>query len=450
METKIVKKPIKVEEATCNICFDDFELHKMYEAGCNHIFCENCYKDFQCNKIEEGPGCVNMNCPMKSCPYYVVDSMVTKIQGVDDKYWVKYQQHLLDDFVKWSPNIIFCPEPDCKTVIEIDEKMLSAKGKLPQRDIECYCESQICLRCGEPGHEPVSCDDFKGWVDNLDSKVDKLSKTWISQNTKPCPKCKVDTDKNTGCMRMVCKQCQFQYCWMCKGEWVVAHANPTTAGYWQCNIYKEDPKDKVTKSINERNMKKVQFYLERYADTKNTYKANKSSIIKTKSIIDKISKSMCNESESMTQGQNITLSIDFDFYFKALKLVAKARDFMANTYILANNIVNEYLIDLFAENQNMLLQSLEALNQYLVDHPIKELFQVVNSVCNLCAEFHQHKKAILELTSTQSLQFNNAKTDYQKKDFLENIKIEKYKETDDFKKPDTSITKLDEIKRYWV
>jgi ariadne-1 len=33
---------------------------------------------------------------------------------------------------------------------------------------------------------------------------DEIDKAWISLNTKPCPKCKLNIEKNQGCMHMTC------------------------------------------------------------------------------------------------------------------------------------------------------------------------------------------------------------------------------------------------------
>ncbi|GIY13167.1 e3 ubiquitin-protein ligase parkin, partial [Caerostris extrusa] len=53
------------------------------------------------------------------------------------------------------------------------------------------------------------------------SKWDEDSRKTIKITTKPCPKCRTPTERDGGCMHMVCtrSQCGFHWCWVCQEEW---------------------------------------------------------------------------------------------------------------------------------------------------------------------------------------------------------------------------------------
>ena len=38
----------------------------------------------------------------------------------------------------------------------------------------------------------------------------------IKVMTKPCPKCRIPTERDGGCMHMECSRCNFQWCWLCQ------------------------------------------------------------------------------------------------------------------------------------------------------------------------------------------------------------------------------------------
>jgi len=40
---------------------------------------------------------------------------------------------------------------------------------------------------------------------------------------KRCPKCSIITQKNEGCNHIICPKCNYQWCWLCNGEYSVEH-----------------------------------------------------------------------------------------------------------------------------------------------------------------------------------------------------------------------------------
>jgi len=64
----------------------------------------------------------------------------------------------------------------------------------------------------------------------IEEKEDTLTTEWIQKNSKPCPRCLINIEKVHGCMHMTCRSCNFEFCWICMGDW--AEHNE---GSWKCN-----------------------------------------------------------------------------------------------------------------------------------------------------------------------------------------------------------------------
>jgi hypothetical protein len=98
-----------------------------------------------------------------------------------------------------SFNIVSCSEKDCPF------QALVERGHAP---IRCYFhpEKRICVRCSKNwvlGHQ---CDRDKAF-----SSIEERREAAVF----PCPKCKVPTERNGGCMHMTCSKCRYHWCWYC-------------------------------------------------------------------------------------------------------------------------------------------------------------------------------------------------------------------------------------------
>ena len=101
---------------------------------------------------------------------------------------------------------------------------------------------------------PTTCELLAKW--NQKAFDDTETFKWLSANTKQCPKCHVNIEKNKGCNHMVCKNraCNHEFCWLCLGDWL-----PHGQSWFKC-----DKLDTEKASQGEGKASKSRMQLERY------------------------------------------------------------------------------------------------------------------------------------------------------------------------------------------
>ena len=126
---------------------------------------------------------------------------------------------------------MWCPAIGCANIIEKSEYTLEST-------VRCSCNSMYCFHCKKEEHVPASCKYLELWLEK--EKADSENLTWLKANTKPCPKCQCNVEKNQGCNQMICSKCKHSYCWLCQQDWST-HGGKT-GGYYACNIFEEKKK----------------------------------------------------------------------------------------------------------------------------------------------------------------------------------------------------------------
>lgn len=259
----------------------------------------------------------------------------------------------MDDFVANNNTTVYCLGKRCKKTFKCEEKFLSVNKKLPAMDAVCECGTLVCLRCKNLGHEPLDCKWFEEWDSSLEKVMDTLNNDWKKKNTKPCPKCKTDIEKNQGCMHMTCAKCRHEFCWLCLGDW---------RGHSACNKYTAPEGN-----FSEKYLQRLQFFTDRYLEHKRALEMNDDVI---KDHLLKLSK----ESQSDLWKVNTQITPkSLNFYIEALKFVAKCRSFIIYTYPIGFKIIDETRSQFFSQTQYFLEYALEVLNKCLEKNPIKNL-----------------------------------------------------------------------------
>lgn len=104
--------------------------------------------------------------------------------------------------VDMDPNLRWCPRNGCLNYVR-------RAGRL-RRQATCECGQQVCMKCGAAAHGWTRCANVG------DAEFMEFAK---NANVKPCPNCRIPTDKYTGCNHVTCHKCSYEWCWICFGNY---------------------------------------------------------------------------------------------------------------------------------------------------------------------------------------------------------------------------------------
>jgi hypothetical protein len=81
----------------------------------------------------------------------------------------------------------------------------------------------------------MKCDIFKQFYGIAIDKSNYMNYLWIEVNSKKCPNCETNIEKDKGCMKMDCSSCNHLFCWLCLRPW--DEHSDKTGGYYVCNKF---------------------------------------------------------------------------------------------------------------------------------------------------------------------------------------------------------------------
>eukprot|EP01080_Neovahlkampfia_damariscottae_P001292 gene1292-11376_t len=229
------------EEFTCDSCFEDFtDLSQTTKnSQCGHRFCNTCWKNYLIVKIKDLSR--KYNCMGYKCPAILSEEFCLGFIG-NDMEKDRYEQILLEKYIESNKYVKYCPsKPFCGNIVKInsDEPL--------DQTVVCDCSLEYCFLCCEEPHKPSDCEMIKRWKSQSDKEF--LSLKFLSNETRPCPKCRQPIIKNGGCNHMRCP-CGEEFCWSC-GQTYYGHS----CGVWKPINYE---KQQVFDSL------RYEHYLSRY------------------------------------------------------------------------------------------------------------------------------------------------------------------------------------------
>ncbi|KAJ5076673.1 intein-containing e3 ubiquitin-protein ligase ari5-related precursor [Anaeramoeba ignava] len=201
----------KISSFMCGICGEDFEDNpdEMFALDCGHAFCKDCWRNYLNLKIKEAQvGAIP--CPGFRCQNKVSSEVIRSIvtEGTFKQY-IRFQAH---SFVEENPDVKWCPAPGCGRAVHPSQVQFHM--------VKCDCGHRYCFECQEEPHGPATCQQVEEWKKRInEGKKDTETDSWMNENTKPCPKCKVLIEKNGGCNHMTCYKCHYEFCWICLDPW---------------------------------------------------------------------------------------------------------------------------------------------------------------------------------------------------------------------------------------
>ncbi|XP_047111376.1 E3 ubiquitin-protein ligase parkin [Schistocerca piceifrons] len=220
-----------IHDVPCLACTDVKDPVLVFPCDASHVTCLECFQTYCASRLRDRQFWSHpeygytLPCPA-GCP----NSLITEVHHfhlLTTQQYAQYQRFAAEEYVLQAGGIL-CPQPGCGMGILADPDC---------RRITCTggCGFVFCRQClqgyhigdcvidGESGNAGNSGDCQYNVDPNraAQARWDEASKVVIKVSTKPCPKCRTPTERDGGCMHMVCTRpnCGFHWCWICQTPW---------------------------------------------------------------------------------------------------------------------------------------------------------------------------------------------------------------------------------------
>lgn len=233
-ETAVVLYLVKnnFRNITCLSCTEISSVVLVFPCKDGHVICLDCFHLYCLSRLDERTFIQDeklgytLPCPVGCENSLIKETYHFRILG--EAQYARYQRFGAEECLLQSGGVL-CPRPGCGAGILPDPEC---------RRIVCVpyggqgCGYVFCRQCLQ-GYHIGPCDEEEQSTDvnNVQYVIDETrvehcrwdeaSKEMIKSYTKPCPKCRTPTERDGGCMHMVCPrpQCNYHWCWICQTEW---------------------------------------------------------------------------------------------------------------------------------------------------------------------------------------------------------------------------------------
>jgi ariadne-1 len=306
------------DEFECPVCLDDVDKDDSFMFECNHMFCKSCIKTSIDGAITEDlMDIYNFKCLHATCKYRIPYEHLLRFMS--EKQKTQFDNIGIDKMIWSDSRLVYCNNKECNNILITDKSGCVA--------MECSCGNYQCNLCQKEAHPFVDCANYKKWKAVI-SDEDSLNELWKIQKTKPCPHCKVDTEKNAGCMHMTCKACKGHWCWVCGSTHHVYTCNEQPKAGW---LPSED-------DISKSDKYKIGKFLEKFTGHEMGIKDTEKKILKEIEKIIEINHILggIEDDAVLLQEQIIESTKNIQTYqhnIQVYKLLIKSRVLLKNSYV---------------------------------------------------------------------------------------------------------------------
>ncbi|PSR80304.1 hypothetical protein PHLCEN_2v6776 [Hermanssonia centrifuga] len=329
-------------EFVCAICFDTLSADEIFKLRCAHGFCAACWTQYVTTKVRDEGQCF-FKCMQDGCLAVVDEPSIRKL--VDNSCYERYHELLRQSYVAANPSLRFCPRPGCTDTVSCTggrgESLLT---EVPT--VQCGKEHAFCFGCGfDSDHRPLICKLVPIWMKS--AREDAGTSQWIKANTRMCPQCQNNIEKNGGCNRILCRTCNFQFCWLCMKKWETHGYNSSICNAWQ------EPQPDPASGAAKKNLEKWLFYFDRYNNHE---------------LSSKLDQELCDRTEEKMIEVQETSSlswIEAKFMQNAVNELSRCRLTLKWSYVMAYFLEQGNQKQIFEDIQADLEKAVEELSQML-------------------------------------------------------------------------------------
>ena len=379
----------------CPICYNDLSSEESISLKCEHKMCKECYVEYILNKLSTEPNSILMTpCPLKGCNLYLTRT-IFKQCITEKRYQIIFAKSLVRNFIARNNNIKPCPNPKCNLSIRVPVSIA--------KDIKCDCGCNFCFLCLEESHAPCDCEMAKSWNESTKEKGSGEDFIWMKENTKNCPRCGLNIEKNQGCNHMTCRRglggCGHEFCWVCMGPWN-AHNITSLGSFYICTRPKKE-KEKIEKKNNyipkkfaEKFVTKKQNLLNRYIKYFKSWDSHKQNLEFAYKLKDKVKE--CKNTLIEKKG---FLEIDTNFLDDSLNMIIDCNRLLKNIFVYEFFLDDDNNSTLLENNIEILQNQTDSLLELIELEQLPEILKI-NDKKQFLESFLKYKDRALALIKT--------------------------------------------------
>ena len=208
-----------VEKFKCSLCeelrdISDFNKHDK----CESKYCNNCWFNFFKENINNR--ILNIKCMNEKCKEELDEEFIEEIIKNDDILYNKYILFKNRISIFNNKNYIPCPVPDCEGYAD---KRLQKNFDFKNKNYKLCINGHIfCDKCKSISHGDKTCSQNEE-EKNSKNNITIYNSQDEAKEYKQCPNCHILILRNQGCNHIVCKNCNYQFCWLCLGKYEPRH-----------------------------------------------------------------------------------------------------------------------------------------------------------------------------------------------------------------------------------
>ncbi|GMR33547.1 hypothetical protein PMAYCL1PPCAC_03742, partial [Pristionchus mayeri] len=214
----------------CEVCYENEPGTRCVRfLPCRHVYCARCVQQYFVGLLKS-EGIRTFECLADACSSIAAQDVVKKAIGEEE--YERYETILLERALGAMEDMAICPREICGKYVVINPM----NRQLGRCDA---CAYAFCIICRKTYHGVEGCrwqiDEKLKLLEEYDkgdnrtdlakrvggeAALERMISTlrndkWVLENSKKCPKCKADIEKNNGCNKMKCCKCSTVFCWLC-------------------------------------------------------------------------------------------------------------------------------------------------------------------------------------------------------------------------------------------
>ncbi|CAF3470638.1 unnamed protein product [Rotaria sp. Silwood1] len=222
----------------CVVCVTDKsidEFEGIFADTCVHIertICNSCVYENTKYIVEDSMSYVgDVSCPEPNCNGKFDHNGIRQILlfiGKNKQLFEKYDLHLMYRQLEHMPEFLWC-------AYNCGSGQLYETGSSNPAVTCKKCNRSTCFKHRVVWHTDMSCDQYD-LLNNQPSETDATNK-WLEIFAKQCPQCHWHIQKYEGCDHMTCRQCKYEFCWICFVDYKLIASKGVSQHKTTCSHY---------------------------------------------------------------------------------------------------------------------------------------------------------------------------------------------------------------------